>query len=175
MRVSGVVPFGVVSLVDLHVYCPGFVSWPGFSQGFPSMCHYHCSLEWKYHWASRFVGLPNCTVYGLRHRPASMYLTVFISPGLPLCRASPLTQPQAFSHAAIPVPQPPSHTSTQPLCHPATHPSAAPSAPTSPEPTPSGPSSAGASLGSSMAGKSDLLQKIRCILAVFCVFALGLP
>ena len=28
-------------------------------------------------WASRSVGLPNCIQYGLRHGPASMYLTVY--------------------------------------------------------------------------------------------------
>ena len=41
-----------------------------------------------FEWASRIVGLPGCIQHGLRHGPASMYLNVYLSPGLPLCRAS---------------------------------------------------------------------------------------
>ena len=40
--------------------------------------------------ASRMVGLPRCIRYGLRHRSASMYLTLQLSLGLPHGRASHL-------------------------------------------------------------------------------------
>ena len=38
-------------------------------------------------WASHHVGLPRCPHHGLRKRPASVGVTVYSSPGLPLCRA----------------------------------------------------------------------------------------
>ena len=58
------------------------------STGLPFMCHYPCMLESMYHWAFRFAGLPRCIQHGLRLGPASMYLTVYLAVGLPLCRAA---------------------------------------------------------------------------------------
>ena len=88
------------------------------STGLPSMCHQPCMLESMYHRVSassgfpvvynmasgmgrfpcifkciyhgptRIVGLPCSIQYDLRHGPASMYLTVYLSSGLPHCRAS---------------------------------------------------------------------------------------
>ena len=39
-------------------------------------------------WRGVKTGFPSCIRYGLRHGPASMSLAIFLSPGLPHCRAS---------------------------------------------------------------------------------------
>ena len=75
---------------------------------------YICS-SWK--WASRIVGLPKYIPYGLRHGPASTHLTVYLSPGLPHCRAS-------LTHIIRPPTQTGFHVSLHPTSRPASTPPA---------------------------------------------------
>ena len=77
-----------------HVSYRVFITGPPALSGFPytqskasGMDRLPCVCR-SIQWASRIVGLPGYILYGLRHGPASMYLTVYLSPGLPLCRAS---------------------------------------------------------------------------------------
>ena len=92
LGISGVglfvfVPFALWCLVDPHAYRRRFVSRPPCRPSM-SICHYPSGVESMYHRASRIAGPPNYILYGLRHGPASKHLTVYLSPGFPLCRAS---------------------------------------------------------------------------------------
>ena len=77
-----------------HVSYSVFIIGPPALSGFPythnktSCIHRFPCVCRSLQWASRIVGLPSRIQYGLRHGPASMYLTVYLSSGLPLCRAS---------------------------------------------------------------------------------------
>ena len=46
-------------------------------------------------WASRIVGLPSCNRYGLRHRPASVYLAVNSITGAPALPGFPCKEHRA--------------------------------------------------------------------------------